>query len=386
MDLDSVTGEVAIAVGLAEGQSGVRDVLRAIACSEPVAVREVSKAAELPVPIVAAVCNELRKRGALDPGRPLRLSEISRTLLAPVRPELSGRCGACGGSGLALPAELDGLHDQLAAAEAGAPGARRELDQTHCTVATKIHRVLRMHQAGALQGKRIILVGDDDLICVAIARFAALLGIAAQIGRLAVVDADPDVLDWAADQVSGTGVRAEFIEHDLRDPLPASLAAGFEVACTDPPYTVAGAELFLSRAVAGLVPEPGQHVFFSFGARRPEETVRTQRLITDMGLAIRSLAPGFNTYLGAGILGGTSHLYHLRSTASSRPCIDGPYTGPLYTADQRAAVLRPYRCAACRSVHQVGPGSQWPRIGILQAAGCPQCGGATFRPMALQPR
>jgi hypothetical protein len=243
-----------------------------------------------------------------------------------------------------------------------------------------------MHQAGALFGQRIILLGDDDLGSVAIAKFAALAGAAARIRRLTVVDADPAVLAWAAEQVAGTGVAAEFIEHDLREPLPAGLAGGFEVACTDPPYTVAGAELFLSRAVAALVPEPGQHVFFSFGARRPDETVRTQSLMTAMGLAIRSLAPGFNTYLGAGILAGTSHLYHLRSTAGSQPAAGGTYSGPLYTADLRAAATRPYRCAGCRAVHQVGPGGEWPRIAALQAAGCPQCGGTTFRPMALQRR
>ena len=53
MDIDSVAADVAAAVGLAEGRSGVSDVLRAIARSEPVAVREVSRMAELPVPIVA---------------------------------------------------------------------------------------------------------------------------------------------------------------------------------------------------------------------------------------------------------------------------------------------------------------------------------------------
>jgi len=386
MDLDVVIAEVAAAVGLAEGESGVRDVLRAVAGQEPVAVREVSRSAELPVPIVAAVCNELRKRGALDPGRPVRLSPSSRELLAPVRPEVTGQCEVCAGSGLVIPDELAALRDELTVAAAGAPQARPELDQTHCTVATKIHRVLRMHQAGALFGKRIILLGDDDLGSVAIARFAALMGAAAAITRLAVVDADRDVLGWAAEQVSGTPVAAEFVEHDLREPLPPGLAGGFEVACTDPPYTVAGAELFLSRAVAALVPEPGQHIFFSFGARRPDETVRTQSLITEMGLAIRSLAPGFNTYLGAGILAGTSHLYHLRSTAASRPVRDGAYPGPLYTAESRAAVRRPYRCAGCRTVHEVGPGGQWPRIASLQAAGCPQCGGTTFRPMALHGR
>jgi hypothetical protein len=219
---------------------------------------------------------------------------------------------------------------------------------------------------------------------VAIASFTAALGLQAGIERLAVIDSDPEVLAWAGAQIAGTGVEAELVEHDLRRPLPGGLAAGFEVACTDPPYTVAGAELFLSRAVAALAPEPGRHVFFSFGARRPEEALRTQELIGAMGLTVRGLWPGFNEYLGAGILAGTSHLYHLRSTAAAKPLIDGEFSGPLYTAETRGAATRPYRCARCRAVHQVGPGTRWPAIAALQAAGCPQCGGATFRPMPLR--
>jgi N4-bis(aminopropyl)spermidine synthase len=386
MDMDSVIADVATAVRLAEGRSGVSDVLRVIARNEPVAVRDVSRMAELPVPIVAAVCNELRRRGVVDKARPVRLTPEGRELLAGGGPGISAACTCCGGSGLALPAALDGLAAWLGPAAAGAPEAKPELDQTHCSVDTKVRRVLRMHDAGALAGRRILLLGDDDLISVAIAAFAAVLGISAGIKRLAVVDSDPDVLAWAREQISGTGVTAELVEHDLRRPLPASLTAGFDVVSTDPPYTVAGARLFLSRAVAGLRPEPGGHVFFSFGARRPEETLRTQELTASMGLTVRGLWPGFNEYLGAGILAGTSHLYHLRSTAATRPLLDGDFTGPLYTADSRAAAARPYRCAGCRAVHQVGPGGRWPQIAALQKAGCPTCGGTSFRPMPLQQR
>ena len=387
MDMDSVIADVARAVGLAEGRSGVSDVLRAIARSEPVAVRDVSRMAELPVPIVAAVCNELRQRGVVDRARPVRLTPVGRDLLAGQHAGLSTACPSCGGSGLAVPdGALTGLADQLERAAAGAPGARLELDQTHCTVDTKIRRVLRMHEAGALIGRRILLVGDDDLVSVAIAAFAGAGGLAAGVERLTVVDSDPDVLAWIGEQVAGTGVDAELVEHDLRRPLPGSLAGEFDVACTDPPYTVAGAELFLSRAVAGLAREPGRHVFFSFGSRRPDETLRAQEMIGSMGLAIRGLWPGFNEYLGAGILGGRSHLYHLRSTAATRPLVEGDFTGPLYTAQTRAIAARPYRCAGCRSVHQVGPGGRWPRIAALQEAGCPECGGTRFRPMSLQPR
>jgi N4-bis(aminopropyl)spermidine synthase len=386
MDVDVVVAEVALAVGLAEGPAGVRDVLRVIAHHEPVAAREVGRLAELPVPIVAAVCNELRKRGVVDRARPVRLTPAGRAGLAmPAagRPGISGECPGCGGTGVAVPPGLAGLAGELERAAAGMPAAKLELDQTHCTVDTKIRRVLRMYEAGALAGQRVIVLGDDDLISLAIAAFAALSAAAAPPRRLAVVDCDPDLLGYLGERAAGR-VPVELVEHDLRQPLPGSLLGAFDVACTDPPYTAAGAELFLSRAVAALAGGAGGHVFFSFGARRPDETLRTQRLITDLGLTVRSLVPGFNSYTGAGILAGTSHLYHLRTTEGARPALTGAHAGPLYTAETRAAATRPYRCAGCGAVHQVGPGARWSAIAQLKAAGCPDCGGTVLRPMALR--
>jgi N4-bis(aminopropyl)spermidine synthase len=386
MDLDTVVAEVAAAVGLAEGEAGVRDILAATASAEPAAVREISQLAELPVPIVAAVCNELRQRGVVDRTRPVRLTAEGRVAVTAGQPDLDATCPACAGRGVVIPDAVAPLLAELEQAADGGPEAKPELDQTHCTVETKLRRVLRMHAAHALAGQRILLLGDDDLVSLAIVAFAAWTGHAEVIRRLAVVDTDPDVLGWIGKQAARSGVRVDLIEHDLRQPLPAGLAEGFDVVATDPPYTVAGAELFLSRAVAALAPEPGRHVFFSFGARRPEQTVAVQAGIAQLGLAVRSLTPNFNSYLGAGVLGGTSHLYHLRSTAAARPLITGVHDGALYTADSRAAVLRPYRCANCAAVHEVGPGGRWSRIAALQAEGCPECGGTVFRPMALSSR
>ncbi len=375
MDIDAIVTEVATAVGLAEGEAGVRDVLRVVARSEPAPTSKVSRMAELPVPIVTAVCNELRRRGVIDRTRPISLTAQARELLA--GRHVDGRCPYCDGLGLLVPGELKMLADELELVASGAPHARPELDQTHCTVATKIHRVLKLHDSGALEGKRLILLGDDDLISVAIARFASLTGVGAK--AVAVVDTDPAVLNWIGDQVGGMDLT--LVEHDLREPLPPGLAGSFDVACTDPPYTVHGADLFLSRAVSALRPGPGQHVFFSFGARRPAEMLATQRLIADLGLVVRSLTPNFNTYLGAGILGSSSHLYHLRSTEQTAPLTDSAYAGPLYTADARTEQTRPYRCADCGEVHVVGARAPWTVIAELKAAGCPACGGSTFRPM-----
>ena len=52
-----------------------------------------------------------------------------------------------------------------------------------------------------------------------------------------------------------------------------------------------------------------------------------------MGFVIRALDRDFNEYVGAGAMGGTSHLYHLTATPELRPLVVERYEGPLYTAE-----------------------------------------------------
>src|SRR5215469_558248 len=187
MNLDDVVTQVAAAVGLAEGESGIRDILAAVLAAEPGAVREIARLAELPVPIVAAAGNELRARGVLATQRPVQLTP-------------TGRAAVAASVGLSLdPAALAALAapgGPLQVAADGAPGAKTELDQTHCTVATKLARVLRLHEVRALAGQRLLLLGDDDLISITIAHVLASAGRPTAIRRLTVVDTDRDVLDW----------------------------------------------------------------------------------------------------------------------------------------------------------------------------------------------
>src|SRR5271165_1325743 len=99
-DIDTAVAEVAAAVGLAEGESGIRDILAAVLSAEPAAVRDVARLAELPVPIVAAACNELRRRGVVDSQRPVRLTAAGRVAVAaaaggpPLRTACPRRCNA----------------------------------------------------------------------------------------------------------------------------------------------------------------------------------------------------------------------------------------------------------------------------------------------------
>jgi predicted methyltransferase len=381
--LDQLLSDVAHAVGLQEGRTGVRQVLRSIHRLGRASTRSVSQQAGLPLPVVAAVNNELRARGILTTDRPSQLTPQGLAMLGDAPADLGGEveCAVCQGSGLTLPAGFPELHDRLAALAAQAPAADMTLDQTHCTAATKLRRVLFLLRSGLLPGPDLLLVGDDDLIALTIATAADALG-RPLVGRLAVVDVSAEILAFTRAGLDRLGARADLVEQDLRGPLDDRLRGGFSAAMTDPPYTVEGARLFLSRAVEGLAPGPGHSIAFSFGPKGPDETLRVQKAVTRLGLAVQEMRRDFNEYAGAGVIGGRSHLYHLVTTARTAPVVAGEYTGPLYTADKRAA-NRAYLCTGCRTRHAVGPGARWASIAALKAAGCPVCGGDRLRPLQL---
>jgi predicted methyltransferase len=326
--------EVADAVGLAEGERGVRSVLAAVARLEPISTRRLSRAVDLPVPIVASVCGELRKRAVVAEERPTRLTTFGRKLfgaggLVVHRP---ATCPKCHGRGLVVRAELAPLLAEMRRISRLAPPPRPDLDQCHCTAETKLRRVLALHEADALVGRRVLILGDDDLTSLAIAAVVRRLGSSSSIASLAVIDVDPAVVTVVAQELTGVSFAATAMCHDLREPLPSSLRGRFDTVFTDPPYTGAGARLFLSRAAEALDVRGGD-VFFSFGSRRTGAALRVQQEISRMGLAIVRLVRDFNDYDGAGVLGGTSSLYHLTSASEPRAAVSGTYDGPLYTAD-----------------------------------------------------
>lgn len=319
---------MASAVGLAEGARGVESVLAALARLEPASVRSLARAADLPVPIVAAVCGELRRRGHVSETRPVQFTLGGRRRFTSGK-TIDPTCPACGGRGIEIPHDVARLRRGLASVAERAPGPLPELDQCHCTPKTKLRRVLAMHAAGAISSRRILLLGDDDLMALALLRFVREFR--TPICELVVVDVDERLLSFVELELADAPFPFRCVRHDLRK---AAELGAFDTVVTDPPYTATGARLFLRRAAESLAGE-GSSVFLSFGSRRPGVQLELQRSIADAGLEIRSLARDFNDYVGAGVLGGTSHLYHL--------VLPAPWDGEpgLYTGARRRTVARP---------------------------------------------
>lgn len=381
---DSVLTEVADAVRLQEGPPGVRSVLRALRRLAPASTKELSRATGLPVPIVAALGNELRRRGLVTEARPSRLTEAGADLVARLGMDLvlDATCRTCDGRELIIPDVLDEAVTRLRALMESGPAADMAIDQSHCTAETKVRRVLALLTAGALPGGSLLLIGDDDLVSLAVAVVGDVLG-GPIVERVTVVDISPEILDHIQKTAAGLGTRIETVQHDLRRPLPAELHGQHDVAMTDPPYTPEGARLFLSRAVEGLRPGPAHSVFFSFGGKSPDEMLEVQREIMELGLVTNGYVRNFNEYEGSGILGGVGFFQHLLTTTSTASR-QGEFSGPLYTGDKRTR-QREYTCAACDARIRVGPGARWTSVAALREDGCPQCGKGPFRPGRLVP-
>ena len=378
MDDISILDTVARATRLREGPAGVAAVLRAVYRAGSLRLQDAAREARLPLPVTTAIRRELEKAGLLERKHGLALTQTGRafveaTLGLGVAHDAS--CPACGGRGIVIGGALRGAVDRLAELIAGAPPVDVTLDQCPCEPETAILRALLMLETGALEGRRVLILGDDDSLSLAIGLVGRALGKGDLTRGVTVIESDPRRVAFLRDAAAREAIALRPIEHDLRAPLPAELARAFDTTATDPPYTLAGATLFLGRAAAAMKGDGVCH--FSFTRWPAAQLAELQRVVLDLGFAVRAVHPGFNRYLGASVLGNVGDLFELVQTRAAEA--DQPaWDGPLYTAQVNPRE-RVYGCAACGREATLGENGAPATIEALKEAGCPACGGRIFR-------
>jgi len=347
---DDVLTEVAGACRLREGPEGVRSLLRAVHEHGRIALRDAAVEIGLPVPVAAAVRRELEKRGLLARQAGMTLTDLGA---AYVQGELafgeSGElvCPVCEGRHIVLGPTEEALIGRVRKLFAARPEADVTLDQSHNTAESAVRRLAFMAHKGAIAGRALVFLGDDDLMSVTVAVGARQLRLGLP-KRVCAVDVD-DRLLAAIFEVSRTeGLGIECIRHDLRCPLPGNLHGAFDVFFTDPPYTLDGATLFASRGAEALCDEPMKQGFLSFARKDPCTLAELHVRLGQMGFAVSQVIPSFTDYEGAAILGGTSEMIHLASSGRTKPYFAHPLASPIYTADSPDRVGRRGGPAASR--------------------------------------
>jgi predicted methyltransferase len=374
---NALLNEIADSVNLREGAAGVANFIRVVTLNDSAALKTVAREVGLPIPVATAVRRELETRGYLARKGGLALTVEGQAFAASVL-DIEAQADDISADqddvGHKLPTDL---LEKMRALLDSAPGVRVELDQAPCTPETALRRAALMHRAGALEGRQILLLGDDDSLSLAIPLYLAHQGRKRPVDNITILEIDLGRISFLNEKCAEIGAQVTVVPHDLRDPLPAHLIDRFDVFQTDPPYTVEGATLFLTRAAEALRPGPGSLGFLSYGQPATVDQYTLMREIHGLGFAVKTVRREFNTYEGASILGSTGQMIELEGLFGEAPSKSERYSGVMYTAE-RTTRRRSYRCNQCTAKVTLGENGAPRTIEALKATGCPSCGGAAF--------
>lgn len=208
-------------------------------------------------------------------------------------PPFQARCVACEGRGISLEAEpLRELLKRFLEVSCNRPRPRSDYDQAYITPESTVARVALMARRGDLTGRRLIVLGDDDLVSLA----AALSGLPQ---RVSVLEIDDELVGFIEETKGRWGLEMlDVWVHDLREPLAEEHLRAYDTFVTDPPESWEGCTLFLTRGLSALKGVGGAG---HFGLSRREASLakwrKLQGWLLEQGGCITDCIDDFSSYV-----------------------------------------------------------------------------------------
>ncbi len=382
--MTSFLEELQSKITIKEGIEGHRCILREIYRAGHISLQDLSFKTLLPISLLSKIVNFLIEKEILG-----RIEEgilFTEDGMQFVEAELKfygigvSNCEECDNMPLFISPRWDDLLDKIDIVLGSRPKVDTTLDQAFADAETDVLRALFLYQRGALEGKSICFLGDDDYTSLTVA--SLFEGIVPEEQKLIpneimVLDIDERILSGIKAKLPIKSPHIKFKLWDYRQPLPQDLIHKYDTVMVDPPYSLSGLRLVLSRAISLLRKTPGAEIYLSFAHRSAEDTLAMQTLFCELGLAVLEMIPRFNYYEGAGILGNTTQMFRLVTTSQSKALIanDEAYLEKIYTGELNPNV-RYYYCNNCGKLILVGKSAEFKTIEELKSKKCPFCASA----------
>lgn len=370
-------------VNIDEGIQAITNTLINIYFKEGISTKELARKNFLPIPVITAIKKELIKCDLVVQDRGVRLTRKGRGFVEQnlgfygLNIELYTKLFSESWKDIK---EINEVKESLNEIFINRPQADVTIDQSKCTVDTAIKRAVLCLRNSALIGKRILCIGDDDLVSIALGFLLKKLfnDIRYSKTKIFVMDIDNRILDYISSiaKKEELPINCEYV--DLRSPLSESFKGQFDCFFTDPPYTLQGMNLFLSRGLEALKDESGLNIFLSYAHKSPEFELNMQKYFVDMGLMVSEILTAFNNYDGAEIIGNMGQMIILKTTNSSKSLIENCYQEPIYTGELKVTV-RLYKCKECGEIMKVGLSEKFNTIEELKEKGCYKCNNRIFQ-------
>jgi len=368
---------------LEEGEYGVFRVLNEIYRAGTINIKDLSRKTDIPISVVSGLVNTITETQILS-RNPFGVVYTEEGIQWVERvfgfygfglPE----CQACFSRPFELTPRFDEYWDLVQEAFEKRPGVDTTLDQALLDSESAVQKISYIYRRGGLEGKNVLILGDDDFLGLTIAAFYKMMfpnDPKLVCKKIVIMDIDHRILKQEKALISqlSSDFNIEYVQYDFRDPFPQSFLNKFDTVLTDPPYSPSGAKLFLSRAISALKEDGGKEIYFSYAHRSPERMLEMQQILTEMKVSIMEIIPHMNYYEGAEILGNTTQMFTLITTKQSMPLVkqDVKFEGPIYTGEFNRKT-RLYECSECTKTIEVSESSEFHTIEQLKAKGCPYC-------------
>jgi N4-bis(aminopropyl)spermidine synthase len=335
-----------------------------------------SRKLNLPIPIISAIKNEFKKRNLVVMKSGIRLSEEGVFF---VKNELGYN-----NLNIDMYNRLINLIDYesfdnkiiqtIDTLLQNRPEVDVTVDQSKCTNLTAIKRAILVLKNNKLINKNILCVGDDDLISISMGLLIKSLynGEEKSNTEITVIDIDERILLYIEKIAKEFELPIVCIKHDVKLELPVNLINKFDCILTDPPYSLDGLKLFVSRGISSLKEESNLQIFLSFGHKNPLQSLYMQGFFYESGLEICSIYNNYNMYEGAEIIGNTSDMIILNTTTKTISLITSDYDELIYTGEIKKTI-RIYECINCKRKIEISIKSEIKNIEKLKELGCPDC-------------
>lgn len=294
MDLkEEIAREVARETGIETTKRDIEEILSSLLVTSH--FWEVVMLSRQPFNVVSSTIDFLARKGWVETegDGSLALTPTGKKVVEGqgIVPRQVHRCFNCDGRGVGLD-KLQELVRRFKEVATHRPEPILQYDQGYVTPETTVSRIALMLDRGDLEGKRLLVLGDDDLVSLA----AGLSGFPREV---VVLEIDDRLLDFINEVARREGLPVIARKYDFRDKLPEEYVGYFDTFITDPPETLEALEICLGRGLVGLS-GPGGAGYF--GLTHAESSLskwnRVQQLLVGkFGVVITDIIEDFNHYV-----------------------------------------------------------------------------------------
>jgi hypothetical protein len=198
-------------------------------------------------------------------------------------------CQECHGKGFLLGGNFEEILREFKRIVENRPQPLLEYFQGYMDEFDVVARVAFMHACGDISGKDFILIGDDDLLSVALA-------LTELPSLICVLDIDERLGEFIKHVNNKYGFEIDFKKYDVAEPLPEKFVEKFDVFSSEPLETLSGLTAFVVRGVSCLKSNGVGYFGLTTSEASLSKWLKIQRIITKMNCAITDIIQGFSRY------------------------------------------------------------------------------------------